>query len=240
MHAILGFAASELIPTDPSLVAASMNHRIKAIRAIKRRLADSNRIATNYEEANALIATCYALTFQSVSLEDGLAEYMTFIRGIVIVAMQMMFRGIKPIFANMGGEDQDAIMAPLLENLPLIQKGWADAALEAITNLGPLCTDPVEIGYHEKLMAIVEKLYVSSFAGMLFLRHPETHVFLLRPLTNLRRSLQSQLESIWMVDDAPPSAILASFGPEQSSGRSFTFALDCTFTNHGFHIPTGI
>jgi len=172
MHAILGFAASELMATDYSLVTAAMNHRVKAIKAIKKRLAEASKSATSHEEANALVATCFALTFQSVSLDDGLAEYMTFIRGIVIVGMQMMFKGIKPIFSTMFEEQQDEILAPYMEALPLIRKGWADSAMEAITNLRPLCVEPVEIEYQEKLENIVQKLYTNSWAGKTPTRPP--------------------------------------------------------------------
>lgn len=70
MHSILGLAASELIATDPSLAEAAMVHRLKSIQAIKRKLAASDQGIT-YAEGNALIATCFALTFQSVILEDG-------------------------------------------------------------------------------------------------------------------------------------------------------------------------
>lgn len=70
MHSILGLAASELIASDASLAEAAMAHRLKSIQAIKRKLADSNQGIT-YAEGNALIATCFALTFQSVILEDG-------------------------------------------------------------------------------------------------------------------------------------------------------------------------
>ncbi|KFA66165.1 hypothetical protein S40285_03373 [Stachybotrys chlorohalonatus IBT 40285] len=163
MHAILGFAASELIPSDPSLVTAAMSHRVKAIRAIKKRLTEHSNRSTNFEEANAMIATCFALTFQSVTLDDGLAEYMTFIRGIVIVGMQMMFKGLRPVFTNLMGTEQEALLAPLMEGLPLIQRGWVDAARDSLINLRPLCLHPVEIQYQEQLMGIVEKLYESSF-----------------------------------------------------------------------------
>lgn len=70
MHSILGLAASELIASDPSLAGAALAHRLKSIQAIKRKLAASNSSIT-YAEGNALIATCFALTFQSVILEDG-------------------------------------------------------------------------------------------------------------------------------------------------------------------------
>lgn len=112
-----------------------------------------------------MVATCFALTFQSVSLDDGLAEFMTFIRGIMIVGMQMMFRGIKPVFDNMMEQQQDSILEPLMQGLPLIEKGWTDSAKEAVLNLKPLCLTPLEIDYYEQLVVIVEKLYVSSWEG---------------------------------------------------------------------------
>ncbi|KAF9770820.1 hypothetical protein IL306_011578 [Fusarium sp. DS 682] len=165
MHAILGFSASELMRKDASVVSSAMNHRIKAIRAIKKRLAETARSSMDYEEANAMVATCYALTFQSVSLEDGLTEFLTFIRGIMIVGMQMLFRGIKPIFENMMEPEQDALLEPLMQGLPLIPKGQTDSAMEALTNLKPLCTQTVEIEYHQHLVKMVEKLYINSWDG---------------------------------------------------------------------------
>jgi hypothetical protein len=168
MHAILGFAASELVPTSSSFVQAAMSHRIKAVKLIKKRLSESARAQTSYEEANALVAACFALTFQSLSLEDGLAEYITFIRGIVIVGVQMVFKGIKPIFEQLLDEDwQDEVMEPYLRDLPLIQRGWAAAAIQAISNLRPLCVEPVEVEYCEQLLGIAEKLNVNSFDGKL-------------------------------------------------------------------------
>ncbi|KAF5963477.1 UPC2-like protein [Fusarium coicis] len=113
MHAILGFSASELMRNDASIVSSAMNHRIKAIRAIKKRLAETARSSMDYEEANAMVATCYALTFQS--------------------------------------------------GLPLIPKGYTDSAMEALTNLKPLCERPVEVEYHQHLVKMAEKLYVNSW-----------------------------------------------------------------------------
>jgi hypothetical protein len=171
MHAILGFAASQLIRSDPNVISPAMGHRVKAIKAIKKRLAETSKTSISYEEANAMIATCYALTFQSVSLDDGLAEYMTFIRGIMIVGMQMMFRGIKPIFENMDEKDSDVILEPLMSNLPLIQKAWVDSALEAVMNLKPLCLEQVEISYQEALVEVVQNLYINSWDGNYPIQH---------------------------------------------------------------------
>ncbi|KAM7206272.1 C6 zinc finger protein [Rhypophila sp. PSN 637] len=147
MHAILGFAASELLNTDPSLIESAMTHRLKAIRAIKKTLnAAASSInpttsSTNdktFEEGNALMATCFALTFQSVWLDDGMTEYMTFIRGIVIVGYQMYMRGSKFLFGAHLGDKQADLLEPFMKQVPLINKSWAEGAVRAIEGLREL------------------------------------------------------------------------------------------------------
>uniref|UniRef100_L2FMC1 C6 transcription factor n=1 Tax=Colletotrichum fructicola (strain Nara gc5) TaxID=1213859 RepID=L2FMC1_COLFN len=135
MHAILGMAACDLMAQDPSLLAFAMAHRVKAIKAIKKSLAGLPTKGTNTEHANALVATCFALTFQSTSFEDGMGEFMTFIRGILIIGAQMMCKGIKPVFVNMLDQDSRAVLEPKMVNLPLIRQEWADGAVEAIVGV---------------------------------------------------------------------------------------------------------
>jgi hypothetical protein len=95
-----------------------MAHRVNALKAIKKPLTETTKLSTSHKEASALVATCYVLTFQSVSLDDGITEYMTFIRGIVIIGMQMMFKGIKTILYGIF-EEQDELLEPLMVSLPL-------------------------------------------------------------------------------------------------------------------------
>ena len=166
MHAMLGLAACDLMHDDPSLLPAAMTHRLKAIKAIKKRLADMSRATrVSHDESNAMVATCFALTFQSVSLDDGMAEFMAFIRGILIVSMQMWMKGINPIFTNMAHDDSEAALEPLMVDLPLIRREWSDMALAAVQNLRSLCFDEVEIEYCDILIDWVQKLYTSSWEG---------------------------------------------------------------------------
>ncbi|KAI2625494.1 C6 zinc finger protein [Xylaria nigripes] len=162
MHAILGLAASDLMTQDQSLVAFAVGHRLKAIKAIKKTLTDVSR-ATTFEEGNALLATCYALTFQSVMLDDGMAEFMTFCRGIVIVAIQMYCKGAKFIFSNLLGDNQISVLQAQMESSPPIQQDWADMAVASIAALRPLCKQKVEIEYHQLISDIAAALYNSSF-----------------------------------------------------------------------------
>jgi hypothetical protein len=166
MHAVLGLSASDLMRKDPRLLPFAVSHRIKAIRSIKKRLTEiarSAEVASN--ESNAMVATCFALTFQSVLLDDGMAEFMTFIRGILIVGMQMWMKGINPMFNNLISEDVENALAPYMEHLPLIQREWVDAAVAAIQGLRGLLREEVEIEYHDILMDWVQKLRTSSFEG---------------------------------------------------------------------------
>lgn len=162
MHSILGYSASQLICEDPSLIEPAMAHRLKAIKAVKKSLAEAPK-ANTFEEGNALMATCFALTFQSVILDDGMAEFMTFVRGIVIVAIQMYIKGAKLLFGDYLGEAPAEALQPFLEEVPLIEKSWVDAAVVAIKGLEPLCRGmEVEGTYQLKLLNMAEKCYVSA------------------------------------------------------------------------------
>ncbi|KAI1294028.1 C6 zinc finger protein [Xylaria venustula] len=162
LHAILGLAASDLMQQDSSLITFAMAHRLKAIKAIKKTLTDVPKTNT-FEDGNALLATCYALTFQSVMLDDGMAEFMTFCRGIVIVAVQMYCKGAKLIFHNFLGNEQVDALQPLIESIPPIQKDWTDMAVANIAALEPLCKQQVEIEYHQFISDMAKALYTSSF-----------------------------------------------------------------------------
>ncbi|KAK6070913.1 C6 transcription factor [Seiridium cupressi] len=139
-------------------------HRLKAIKAIKKTLAEVPKSNT-FEQGNALMATCFALTLQSVMLDDGMAEYMTFIRGIIITAIQMWCKGAKFLFHDFVGEDQMALLKPLMEHLPVIKKEWTDMAVAGIRALQPLCKHPVEVEYFGFILDIAETLYTPPFAA---------------------------------------------------------------------------
>jgi len=169
MHAILGLAASELMCNDPSLLEPAIEHRVKAIRAVKRALADAPKGDT-FEEGNALMATCFALTFQSVLVDDGMVEYMTFIRGIMIVAIQMYMKGATLLFGATLGEQAKDALQPYMAELPLVEQSWVNAAAGAIQALRPLCENDTEVKYWELILDMTEQLRVSSWEGMYFPR----------------------------------------------------------------------
>ncbi|KAK4226454.1 hypothetical protein QBC38DRAFT_480426 [Podospora fimiseda] len=178
MHAILGYSASDLADTsspssqDSSLVTAAMTHRLKAIKAIKKTLEEiTDKRGEMVEEGNALMATCFALTYQSVLLDDGMVEYMTFIRGIVIVAIQMYVGGqrerSKMLFGEfIGPEKSQRRLEPFMREVGLIKREWVDSAMESINRLeGLLLTQEKEVEreYWGFLKKMGECLYTSSW-----------------------------------------------------------------------------
>ncbi|KAM0329131.1 hypothetical protein ACHAQA_004427 [Verticillium albo-atrum] len=165
MHAILGLAACELTSQDPSVLPQAMVHRTKAIRAMKKSLGEMPKRGTTHEQANAMIATCFALTFQSVMLDDGMPEYMAFIRGIVVVGMQMAAKRIRPIFANIMDEDANALLQPVMAQVPVLPRVWVDGAVDAIEALRPLCGEETAAEYHTRLLDMAVTLRRSSWEG---------------------------------------------------------------------------
>lgn len=201
MHAILGLAASELMSDDPSLLTPAIEHRVKAIRAVKRALTDAPN-ADTFEEGNALMATCFALTLQSVLVDDGMVEYMTFIRGILIVAIQMWTKGAKLLFgAALSNQAKDALQ-PYMEVLPLVEQSWVEAAAAAIQGLRPLCENDTEVKYWELILDMTEQLRVSSWEGMY------SSVFSQTPCSDNTR-LPFHGQALRVVDAAPARRVPA-------------------------------
>lgn len=171
MHAMLGLAASDLLRNDASLLPFAMSHRVKAIKAIKKTLDDvpkHNNSSNFFEEGNALMATCFVLTFQSVLLDDGMAEFMTFCCGVVLVAIQMYCKGARFLFTNWVGKDEMTLLQPLMETVPPIRQDLVDAAIAGVRALEPICVHPVEIEYYKLLVGMLEALYTSPFRGEWF------------------------------------------------------------------------
>jgi len=168
MHAILGLSACELMAKDRSLVTFAMAHRHKAIKAIQKalnNLSKNNNSSNTYKEGNAIVATCFALTFQSVCLDDGMVEFMTFCRGILIVAIQMYTKRSRIMFRNLVGEEKIAALRPALEKVPPIRSELTDAAVVSLKRLEHLMVTQVQKEYHEYLANMAEALYTDSYKG---------------------------------------------------------------------------
>ncbi len=118
------------------------------------------------------MATCFALTFQSMALDDGMAEFMTFIRGVVIVAIQMYIKKAKFVFQNFLGDQQTEMLKPFLQTTPLVNSSWSEAAVASIKGLEPLCGGELEKAYYDLVLDMAQTLLVDSFEGLWFTTLP--------------------------------------------------------------------
>ncbi len=162
---MLGLSASDLTEKGApkcELTFSAMSHRVQAIKSLNQAL--SNGLHT-FEEGNAMLATCYVLIFQSVLLEDGLAEYMTFIRGCVLIAQNMGCKRMKFLFHSFLGMDSLAKMDPYLRDSPEVNPGPVSAGCMSLEAFEHLCQRDYEEKFHSSLLKTARALYTSSRNG---------------------------------------------------------------------------
>ena len=169
MHAILGLGASHLTAvSEGDYHSAAIRHRILAIKGFNEAL--SSQPSKDLDD-DALLAACYALSFQSTYMKDGAmpAEFVTMIQGCGIVTMLVMERKSKIYFA-LTLEDYYKFMMPRLKNLPLIDNKLSEGAALSPELLRFRVNSYINRFFFDLLVGIVEKLKDSSVQGLMIFR----------------------------------------------------------------------
>jgi hypothetical protein len=148
--------------TSKELTCRAMSYRVSAIASLN---AAISRGLTRFEQGNAMLATCFALLFQSVYMDDGLAEYMTFIRGTVAVGIQMGIRKDRMLFEHLFDGNGEKLADPAMMKAPLIEPSLVRRALESLDKVQPLCKHIVEIEIYGMLLSATRALITSSRDG---------------------------------------------------------------------------
>lgn len=165
LHSMLALSASELACTaEPTMDmhSTALTHRVKSISSLNAAVA---RGIQSYEEGNAMLATCFSLLFQSCLLEDGLSEYMMFIRGTVSVGYSMGARRMKFVFEKLFDDQQLAQVDPEMNAAPLINAEVAASANRSFERFKHLCVHKVEVDVYIILSGIASSLITSSKDG---------------------------------------------------------------------------
>ena len=162
---MLALSASDIAETNPSpnrseLKCVAMSHRVKAIASLNKAI---GKPIASVEEGNAMIGACFSLVFQSTLINDGLVEYMTFIRGVVVVSIHMGARNIGFLFEHM--LDQADVVASELTEAPLIDPEHAHGACRSLELMYPLIQNPKEKEYYEYLLSAARACFTSSKDG---------------------------------------------------------------------------
>jgi hypothetical protein len=163
---MLALSASDIAESNPSsaspeLGCVAMSHRVKAITSLNETI---GKPIQSVEHGNAMIATCFSLLFQSTLIDDGIVEYMTFVRGVVVVSMHMGQKNIGFLFEHMF--DQAQVVESELTESPLIDPEHARRACRSLELLRPLVQNAREVEFYGHLLSAARALFTSSRDGM--------------------------------------------------------------------------
>lgn len=167
MHAILALGASHLDrlgPVSGTHEKDALMHRGHAINGLNRALAQSQH--TGYGEADAMLATCYALTFQSTYMNDGLQDFITFVRGCALATGKIRDENAPTAF-NLTPDQHVKIMEARFRDLPSINPSVVSSGLEAIKQIQSYVHNDAEHAFYRALHDIFTALQRSSGEGYL-------------------------------------------------------------------------
>lgn len=163
MHAILGMAASHLeLSTGQDLHETAMHHRILAIRGSNKAISQPRRSGS---DGDALLGACYALTFQSTYMAEGLPDFFQMVRGCSILSKQLSSEGL-PMAFFLQEKDHFAFMEDRLTDLPLIASELVESADQSLRALPILFDRPVHVEFYRLLVDIINSVRHSSLKGL--------------------------------------------------------------------------
>jgi len=178
---MLALSASDISDTQPSpsgpeLTCTAITHRVRAISSLNKAICSGIQSS---EQGNAMLATCCALFLQSTYINNGgLVEYMTFIRGCIIIGAQMDTRNMKLLFNSMWGDENVSAIDSSRVTEPLINPDRVAASCRSFEQFAHLCKGKQEAEMHGLLLGTARALYTSSQDGrrqpFQFFRHKGT------------------------------------------------------------------
>ncbi|KAH0848333.1 C6 transcription factor [Fonsecaea pedrosoi] len=162
MHALLSLGASHLSRlTGVDYRRESLIHRGQAIAGLNHALSQTAR---SYGEADAMLASCYALTFQASYMSDGLSDFITMVRGCALTTEKIK-QEHSPTAFNLQPDWHFKYMAPRLQNLPAVDPLLLQDAYTALEGVRPFLTGGTEIDFHEALVDVITSLQASPASG---------------------------------------------------------------------------
>ncbi len=136
MHALLGLAASHLtVIGEADYGSLAQSHRFLAIKGFNEALCKTPR---HGGDGDALLAACYALTFQSSYMKDAMSEFLTMVRGCGLVSSQLRQDNVQVTF-TIDPNNHLKFMESRLDNLPSVDADLLEGAMESFEALAPLC-----------------------------------------------------------------------------------------------------
>jgi Fungal specific transcription factor domain len=164
MHALLALGASHLgsvSPENSKYHKAALTHRIRAISGLKKAMPQARGV---YGESDAILATCYALLYQSASIADGMADFITFVRGCMLAKTKFQEDGSKTAF-DLTPDKHFQMVEHYVRRLPNVDSSLIQDGLEALDALQPHLLGPPEVQLYRALRGVLTGLHNSSEVG---------------------------------------------------------------------------
>ncbi|RMZ81889.1 hypothetical protein DV738_g2050, partial [Chaetothyriales sp. CBS 135597] len=162
MHAILSLGASHLGRlTGVDYRRESLTHRGFAIAGLNQALSQP---AKDFGQADAMLAACYALTFQASYMGDGLFDFITMVRGCALTTAKIKQEDAMTAF-NLEADSHYKIMAPRMHRLPSVNPCLAEGGIEALAKFRAYMVTQLDKNFHEALQNVLRSLLASPRSG---------------------------------------------------------------------------
>ena len=140
MHAILSLGAthlSSITPDGAKYNDLAIAHRGKALRGLGQALDNGDKC--NKADLDLLLATSYALIFQSRYMADGLVDFAVMVRGCEILTCRILSKYQEShIFKLLGPEDTFAYVASHIPHTPYSDPSALEISIETLGQIQPL------------------------------------------------------------------------------------------------------
>ena len=148
--------------TGENLASTAIHHRILAIKGSNEAMSHPRRSGS---EADALLASCFLLAFQSSYMKDGLGEFFRTIRGCNLVSDQLRAEKL-PMSFYMSGKVHFNFMQQRLDDLPVINEELIGGAKRSLLVIAPELDRPSNLGFYQGLLDTIEAAPRSSLKGL--------------------------------------------------------------------------
>jgi len=163
LQSMLAVAASHLtLISSSQLKCEALSYRIKAISGLNQALSTPPK---SKEDADAIMAACAALSFQTQYIGESFEECLTMTRGCILVLNENWPDKFGTSFKHMDDDSQKQIMLSLLTDAPLVDESFVVQARHSLDKLRGLQMDKVEDFVRQHLTETAEQLSVSSLLG---------------------------------------------------------------------------
>ncbi|PKX90587.1 Zn(II)2Cys6 transcription factor [Aspergillus novofumigatus IBT 16806] len=152
MHAILALSSSHLaLLTGSALPVEALRHRQRALRGLNEAM---SRAPSETSDADAMLAACYILTFQSSYMLDGLSEYIMMLRGCGLVTGLMLQRNLHGSF-SIDVNSHIKYMEAQSDRFPTIDSRIASDGIRSLSLVKPLLQHPIEEVFYQLLFDFI-------------------------------------------------------------------------------------